>query len=188
MPDLKIKSWVFSNNSIASKCVLSYHLLQKVLQTLNLDFLKGQVNFKLKKELRGDVQHKWESERGWKISRKEITPVLYKHCNKSRDAHTHHWLLLDRIRMIWLYVISLITSGLTEIFLYVKLQIRSRKCELHLKCFLSSAVWLLHAVFCQTHRAKGHAMLQWLPEGSAKVGIFCKCKLEKTLTRNLTDS
>lgn len=27
MPDLKIKSWVFSNNSIASKCVLSYHLL-----------------------------------------------------------------------------------------------------------------------------------------------------------------
>lgn len=93
-----------------------------------------------------------------------MTPIFYKHCNKASDMHTHHWLLLDRIRMIWLYVISLITSGLMEIFLYPKLQIRSGKCELYLKCFLSSAVWLFHAVFYQACRAKGHNMLQWLPE------------------------
>lgn len=38
--------------------------------------------------------------------------------------------------------------------------------------FLSSAVWVLQTGFCQTYRAKVHNMLQWVPEGSAKVGIF----------------
>lgn len=65
-----------------------------------------------------------------------------------------------------------------EIFLYPKLQIRSGKCELYLKCFLSSAVWLFHAVFYQANRAKGHNMLQWLPE-SKRLAIFASMSKKK---------